>query len=433
MANVARERAGATAATTSAWASPPVAAADAVIACALRTGADTAWIEPSPLESDRYVVSMEQQGRQLAQITVDAQVATAIIARLAYIAGVDLSEGGPVTGVAKLRGLDDRERDLVLTVRTGRDLRAEALFVARTGRPAMGIVASELAPGDRIDHYRLLSRLGTGGMGTVFAAEHLTLDRRYALKVMGRETMTRDKETERFLREARAAARIKHTNIVDVFDFGYLSDGRPYFVMELLDGKSLSEMLDERRPSGPAALPPDRAVTLMAQLADALAVAHDGGVVHADVSGNNVILLDGAQPIVKLVDFGLAELRDNPLASSDYVVGTPDYVAPELLRGGQADELSDQYSFGCLLFELVHGEPPFVADTVAQTCRRHLDDPSPSLTSPHGALPQELIDLVARCLNKVPATRYPDMRAVASDLVAIARKLAHSGWRRFLP
>jgi serine/threonine protein kinase len=414
-----------------AWASPPVAAADAVIACALRTGADVAWIEPSPLEAERYVVSMEQQGRQLAQVTVDAHVATAVIARLAYIAGVDLSEGGPVTGVAKLRGLDDRERDLVLTVRTGRDLRAEAMFVARTGRPSLGVLANEVAPGDRVDHYRLLSRLGTGGMGTVFAAEHVTLDRRYALKIMSRETIARDKETERFLREARAAGRLKHPNIVDVFDFGYLTDGRPYFVMELLDGKSIAEMLDERRRIGHAALLPDRAVNFMIQLAEALATAHDGGVVHADVSSNNVIVIDDAK--LKLVDFGLAELRDNPLAASDYVVGTPDYVAPELLRGGQTDELSDQYSFGCLLFEMIHGEPPFEADSVAQTCRRHLDDPVPTLTSPHGALPAELIDLVARCLNKVPAARYPDMRAVAANLVAVARKLAHSGWRRFLP
>ncbi|MGE0395590.1 MAG: hypothetical protein AB7T06_02605, partial [Kofleriaceae bacterium] len=130
----------------------PVAAADAVIAAALRANADVAWIEPSPLEPERYVISMERAGHALAHVDVDAHVATAVIARLAFIANVDLSEPGPVTGLARLRDGEDRERDLVLTVRTGRDLRAEALFVTRTARPLLGLVTSELAPGDRVDH-----------------------------------------------------------------------------------------------------------------------------------------------------------------------------------------------------------------------------------------------------------------------------------------
>lgn len=397
-----------------------------MIAAALRSNADVAWIEPSPLEPDRYVISMERAGHSLAQLAVDAHVATAVIARLAFIANVDLSVPGPITSVAKLRDTEDRERDLVLTVRTGRDLRAEALFVTRTARPLLGVVTNELVPGDRVDHYRLLARLGAGGMGTVFSVEHVALERRYALKVLHRDTIGRDRTSERFLREARAAARLRHPHIVDVFDFGYLPDGRPYFVMELLDGRSVADLVDD------GALMPQRAIEIALQLGGALAAAHDGGVIHADVSANNVIVT-GAGP--KLVDFGLSEMRGarEQFTNTDFVVGTPSYVAPEMLRGLAADELSDQYSFGVLLFEMLHGAPPFVGDTVAQTCWMHLEAPAPAVTSPYGALPAELVALVARCLQKTPAARYPDMRAVLADLSEVARKLDQRGWRRWLP
>jgi serine/threonine protein kinase len=316
----------------------------------------------------------------------------------------------------------------VLTVRTGRDLRAEALFVTRTARPLLGVVTSELAPGDRVDHYRLLARLGVGGMGTVFSVEHTTLERRYALKVLHRDTVSRDRTSDRFLREARAAARLRHPHIVDVFDFGYLTDGRPYFVMELLDGKSVADLVDD------GALAPARALEIAMQLGDALAAAHDGGVIHADVSANNVILA-GANESVKLVDFGLSELRGarEKFTNTDFVVGTPSYVAPEMLRGLPADELSDQYAFGVLLFEMLHGAPPFVGDSVANTCWMHLESPVPPVTSPYGALPAELVALVARCLQKTPAARYPDMRAVLADVASVARKFSQRGWRKWLP
>jgi serine/threonine protein kinase len=396
----------------------PVAATDAVIAAALRADADVAWIEPSPLEPESYIISMERTGHSLAQITVDAHVATAVIARLAFIANVDLSEPGPVTGMARLRDEEQRERDLVLTVRTGRDLRAEALFVTRTARPLLGVV----------DHYRLIARLGAGGMGTVFSVEHVALERRYALKILHRDTVSHDRTSERFLREARAAARLQHPNIVDVFDFGYLPDGRPYFVMELLDGRSVADLVDD------GALPPQRAIDIAMQLGDALAAAHDGGVIHADVSANNVILA-GENDGVKLVDFGLSEVRDagEKFTNTDFVVGTPSYVAPEMLRGQPAGELSDQYSFGILLFEMLHGAPPFIGETVAQTCWMHLEASVPPVTSPYGALPAELVALVARCLQKMPAARYPDMRAVLADLSAIARRFSQRGWRKWLP
>lgn len=406
--------------------SPPVAAADAVIAAALRSNADVAWIEPSPLEPERYVISMEGAGHAITQITLDAHVATAVIARLAFIANVDLSEPGPVTGIARLRDTEERERDLVLTVRTGRDLRAEALFVTRTARPMLGVITSELGPGDRVDHYRLLARLGAGGMGTVFSVEHVALERRYALKVLHQQTVSREKTSERFLREARAAARLRHPHIVDVFDFGHLADGRPYFVMELLDGKSIAETVDG------GALAPQRALEIAMQLGDALSVAHDGGVIHADVSANNVIVTSAG---VKLVDFGLSEMRDarDQFTSTDFVVGTPIYVAPEILRGMPAGELSDQYAFGVLLFEMLHGAPPFLGTCVAETCWMHLESPTPPVTSPFGALPAELVSLVARCLQKTPAARYPDMRAVLADVASVARKFSHRGWRKWLP
>jgi serine/threonine-protein kinase len=252
-------------------------------------------------------------------------------------------------------------------------------------------------------------------MGRVYKVDHLTLGRSYALKVLHSEVLQRDpRSADRFVREARAASRIRHPNIIDVFDFGYLRDGRPYFVMELLDSTSLGDHIDEH-----GSLEPNRALTIARQLVDALRAAHDAGVIHADVTPSNILVADSR---VKLVDFGLAELSEAVQVdeTATHVMGTPRYVAPERLLGRASSEACDQYSLGIVMFEMLSGVTPFNAPDLKSLCRQHIQDPPPSVLSPFAPLPPELDRMVARCLEKSPGHRFPNMGALAAELEEVA-------------
>ena len=284
-------------------------------------------------------------------------------------------------------------------------------------------------PGDTVEHYRVLEFLGEGGMGTVYACEHIALGRTYALKVLRSKVVEREPTAaQRFLREARTAARVRHPNIVDVFDFGHLPDGRPYFVMELLEGESLTDRVSR------GALPPAEVVTIARQLATALAVAHDRGVIHADVTPSNVFVVGGEELHVKLLDFGLAELAGEGLRDEnpEFVLGTPAYISPEQLRGLPPSDRSDQYGLGAVLFELIVGHPPFMHNDLRSLCMMHIQPPVPPVESPHGPLPPKLVDLVTTCLQKTPQARFPGMRALLAALDEIERVTDRRGWRRWL-
>jgi serine/threonine-protein kinase len=272
-------------------------------------------------------------------------------------------------------------------------------------------------------------RLGEGGMGTVYEVEHTTLGRTCALKVLRANVIARDPiAAQRFVREARAAARIRHPNIVDVFDFGYLADGRPYFVMELLSGQSLADLVD----LGP--IDPARTIQIARHLALALAAAHDHGVIHADVTPSNA-LVDTANGLhVKLVDFGLAELLSERVTDgvATVVLGTPAYISPEQIRGLPPTEKSDQYGLGAVIFEMLAGHPPFEDADLRQVCLLHLEAPVPEPVSPHGPLPPGLIDIVTTCLQKAPTARFPNMRALLTELDHVESVAGRQGWRRWL-
>jgi serine/threonine protein kinase len=233
---------------------------------------------------------------------------------------------------------------------------------------------------------------------------------------------------QRFVREARAAARVRHPHIVDVFDFGYLVDGRPYFVMELCEGESLSSLL--RR--GP--LMPSEVVTIARQMAQALAAVHDHGVVHADVTPSNALIVSRDPIHVKLLDFGLAAIAGEQIADedADFVLGTPAYISPEQLSGLPATDRSDQYGLGCVLFELLSGLPPYVHDNVRELCMMHVQAPVPVVESPHGPLPPMLADVVSTCLQKSPQQRFPGMRAMIAALDDVERVVDRRGWRKWL-
>ena len=264
----------------------PAVACDSILDAAITADADTLWSEPRAPCADRYTVRVERQGRVIATSILDAHLGPAVVARLAFLTEIDLMARRAAAGRTVVRG-PTASAEVVATIRPGRALRAEVFLRKMQPRAVPAPSARvDLTPGALVGQYRVNRHLGAGGMGSVYHVTHATLGRNLALKVLHANVLSSDPDSAgRFLREARAAARIKHDNIVDVFDFGYLGDGRPYLVMELLDGSSLADLID-----GP--LEPRRVITLAKQLASALAAAHDCAVIHADLSPSNV-LVDG--------------------------------------------------------------------------------------------------------------------------------------------
>lgn len=406
----------------------PKRLADVVLAAAVRAQAETVYLEPNPANEDMYTFSFERGG-PLTTVSIDALIGAATVARLAYIANLDLAATSAASAVTKVRS-GDREADVVITIRPSNGLRAEIVVVpsrggrARTSPPvAIGTI------GDVIGNYRIVEPLGEGGMGTVYRVEHVALGRAYALKVLRSRVFEKDPTAgQRFLREARAAARVRHPNIGDVFDFGHLGDGRPYFVMELLEGESLADRVAR------GALQPAEVVTIARQMAAALAAVHEHGVVHADVTPSNALVI-GDEPIhVKLIDFGLAAIAGENFeeADSDFVLGTPSYISPEQLRGLPATERSDQYGLGAVLFELLSGKPPYQHKELRELCMMHIQAPIPVVESPYGPLPPKLADVITTCLQKSPQQRFPGMKAMLTALDEIDRIARQRGWRKWL-
>ncbi len=410
----------------------PIDLVDALLEAAVTAGADVLWLEPVPMAEHRYVVSIEQQGRTIATATLDAVIATAAIARFAILCELDLITRRAQSGCTTFR-CGATSAEAVVTIRPTGAIRAEVVILRRDAAPPVAMGERALAVGDRVSQYRVLARLGSGGMGSVYKVEHVALGREFALKALHAHILSRDPDSAaQLLREARAAARIKHPNIVDVFDFGHLVDGRPYVVMELLPGTSLTDLIE----AGP--LEPRTAISIARQLAGALAAAHERGVIHADVSPSNVQVEQGPDgPTAKLLDFGLAQIRDEQIGAageaSEFVFGTPHYISPEQIQGHGAEERSDQYSLGAILFEMLSGQPPYHAANVRELCLAHLRAPIPEVSSPHGPIPRPLVDIVSKCLQKLASARFPSMRALAAELEQGDRDFDKRGWRRWLP
>ena len=263
----------------------------------------------------------------------------------------------------------------------------------------------------QIPGYEILEVLGRGGVGVVYKAVHLRLNRTVALKMLLAGAFATRAERQRFAREAEVVARLRHPNIVQVYDVGDL-DGRPYFTMEFVEGGSLAEMIaGTPRPARQAA-------ELMATLADAIEAAHRGGIVHRDLKPSNVLLTADGTP--KIGDFGLARhLEVGPsLTQSGAAVGTPSYMAPEQARGksGEAGPAADLYALGAVLYELLTGRPPFRAESAAETLHQVITrDPVPP-SRLNAKVPRDLETICLKCLRKDPQLRYADAAALAEDL-----------------
>jgi serine/threonine protein kinase len=406
----------------------PRRVADVLLAAAVRASADAVYLEPRDSDDESYSVVVERDQTIIAHSTLDAMAGAATIARLAIIAGLDLTAPNASSAVTKVRS-GDRDADVVITIRPGHGLRAELVVLKRARSKPVGLQSAATQVGAVIGNYKIVERLGEGGMGTVFAVEHIVLGRAYALKVLRSPVFQRDPTASaRFLREARAAARVRHPNIGDVFDFGHLGDGRPYFVMELLEGESLADRVSR------GALDPADVVAIGRQLASALAAVHDHGVVHADVTPSNALII-GDDPIrAKLIDFGLAAIAGEVSfdESAEFVLGTPAYISPEQLRGLPATDRSDQYGLGCVLFELLVGHPPYAHRELRELCMMHIEAPIPAVKSASGPLPPKLGEAITTCLQKSPQQRFPNMHALLASLDEASRVTDRRGWRRWL-
>jgi tRNA A-37 threonylcarbamoyl transferase component Bud32/CheY-like chemotaxis protein len=265
--------------------------------------------------------------------------------------------------------------------------------------------------GTVIAGYRIEERIGRGGMGVVYRAEHLNLRRRAAVKIIAPDLAESEGFRERFTREARIAAALQHPNIVTVYDAGEL-DGLLYLAMQYIQGSDLSAVLrTEHR------LRPYRAVDVCRQVASALDAAHGMGLIHRDVKPANV-LIEGRTAF--LTDFGLTKRLDGEhtqLTRAGDVVGTIHYVAPEQIEGSPVSARTDVYSLGCLLYHCLTGQVPFARDTDVAVIYAHLSEDPPRVTGVRPELPEGLDGVIAKALDKSPDRRFP----TCGDLISAAR------------
>ena len=261
---------------------------------------------------------------------------------------------------------------------------------------------------EQVGQYALKRKLGEGGMGEVWLAEHRLLKRPCAVKFVRPELAANPASAARFAREVQAVTGLTHVNTVRVYDYGRADDGSFYYVMEYLDGPTLEELV---RKTGP--LPPGRVVYLLRQVCGALAEAHAAGLVHRDLKPGNVIVaaLGGQQDVAKLLDFGLVQDlsadADGRLTRAGMVLGTPAYMSPEQAAGESAlDARGDVYGLGAVAFFALTGRPPFQGKTVGQVLAAHRSEPPPPLTDFRPDVPADIAAVVARCLAKNPAERF---------------------------
>jgi eukaryotic-like serine/threonine-protein kinase len=277
------------------------------------------------------------------------------------------------------------------------------------------------------ERYRIVELLGTGGMGAVYRGEHLQLAKPVAIKLLRPEISTRKDSDQRFQREALAGARLQHPNVVGVLDFGHRGDGSLYLVMELLQGDSLRNVLDKT-----PRLPWQRALHIARQVLRGLAHAHEQGVIHRDIKPENIHLThDGEDPdCAKLIDFGIAMLTagegaDVRITAAGLAVGTPTYLSPEQAVGGKLGPPSDLYSLSVVLFEMLAGRPPFVADEPVRLLTAHAMTPPPSINelAPEAQVPAAVEAMVHRGLGKTWAERVTS----ATEYIALIDEARRAG------
>src|SRR5215831_445201 len=266
--------------------------------------------------------------------------------------------------------------------------------------------------------YRIVRKLGTGGMANVYLAEDEVLGRRVAIKILNDRHAGDDQFVERFRREAKNAASLSHPNIVSIYDRGE-AEGTYYIAMEYLDGRSLKELIVARGPA-----PVNVAVDYTRQILQALRFAHRHGIVHRDIKPHNVLV--DAEGRVKVTDFGIARAGTSQMTEAGSIVGTAQYLSPEQARGSAVDQRSDVYSLGIVLYELLTGAVPFNGDTPVEIAMKHLSSVPEPPSAKRPDIPHDLDLIVMRALAKDPDDRYQSAEEMDADLERFGRGAAVS-------
>jgi serine/threonine protein kinase len=306
------------------------------------------------------------------------------------------------------------------------------------GPPASGS-APQIQPslvGQILDgRYRLIGKLGEGGMGEVYAAEHIHIEKRFAIKLLRPEIVSNAEAVTRFRQEARSSSSIGHRNIIAIEDFGQLADGRIYMCMELLNGAALNEVITQ--PVGV-----DRLLNILIQTGHGLAAAHAKGIIHRDMKPENVFVTIGpnGEDIPKLLDFGIAKVSGNDgqnhLTRTGTIFGTPFYMAPEQALGNPVDARTDIYAVGVIMYECFSGSLPFQGDSFMGILTQHITmEPEPVAQRAARAgrqLPPGLADVITRCMQKNPMQRFATMDELVNVLVQIYRGIVGPGMSTYM-
>jgi serine/threonine protein kinase len=282
-----------------------------------------------------------------------------------------------------------------------------------------------------IGAYRVVRILGIGGMGTVYLGEHAQIGSRVAIKVLSADCAKRPDLVERFFAEARAVNLIRHENIVSILDFLTLPDGRPYLIMEFLEGASLGDMLAKRKgPTGVFG----GAVKLIADVLTGLSAAHAKGIVHRDLKPDNIFVTSSGR--VKILDFGIAKLSPEmggAMTHAGSLLGTPHYMSPEQTLGKPVDVRADIYAMGVMLYEILTGRQPFAGASVFDLLRQHVDAPIPQAQAVCPTLPPSLDAVIACAMAKDPQHRFASANAMEAALREATRTLGPEHWMPLAP
>jgi serine/threonine-protein kinase len=282
-----------------------------------------------------------------------------------------------------------------------------------------------------VGRYFVEKKLGEGGMGAVYKAKHITLEKEVALKVLHAEFSRKGDLVERFLQEAKAASRIRHENVIDISDFGTTPDGSVFFAMEFLEGRDLHDVLARAKLQGQV-IPWERSRKIFLQVCAALSAAHAKGIIHRDLKPENIYLVEwlGHEDFVKLLDFGIAKVtevteeggQERKLTKTGMLFGTPEYMSPEQARGEKVDPRVDVYAMGCILYQMITGRVPFEADNFMSILSKHLTEEAPRVTPEElgrvGA-PPELAEIITGALAKAREDRYSSIDELASAIRAL--------------
>lgn len=265
------------------------------------------------------------------------------------------------------------------------------------------------------DNYQIEALIGEGGMSAVYKAQHKILKTTVAIKLIHNQLLNDKKSILRFQQEAKAAVDLHHQNICGVKEFGVDNSGRPYLVMEYVEGYSLQKILQENHK-----LSVEKSLRIVKQICEGLSFAHQNGVIHRDIKPANIVISDEKTPEVKIVDFGIAKLiredESGPdLTKTGDVFGTPNYMSPEQCMGEKVSTASDIYSIGCVLYEMLSGSAPFASESYLGTLMKQVNDQADKISG----IPDNVMQIVRRCLDKVPSKRYSDASELKEDIEAI--------------